>query len=126
MAPRLYKYTEDISHEYHCSNCGYVAMRYSHMIYKFKGEKPFSKPNYNYCPKCGKNMEENKMNVVIQNGTYVCDGNVIIDGVKLPAPPNKCKFRNVTTINNKVYIDGYEFKNGKWRKTLRAWWHLWF
>ena len=66
------------------------------------------------------------MSVSIQNGTYVCDDKVIINGVKLPPLPSRHKFRNVTTINNKVYIDGYEFKNGKWKKTLRAWWHLWF
>jgi ribosomal protein L32 len=49
-----------ISHECHCSNCGYVAMRYSHMIYDFRAGKPFSMPNYNYCPNCGKNMEGTK------------------------------------------------------------------
>lgn len=62
--------------------------------------------------------------ISIQNGTYICDGQVIINGVKLPPLPTG--YRNVTMINNKVYIDGYEFKNGKWKKTLRAWWHLWF
>ena len=66
------------------------------------------------------------INITIQNGVYVCDGEVIINGIKLPAPPSNCRCRSVTTINNKVYIDGYEFKNGKWKKTLRAWWHLWF
>lgn len=66
------------------------------------------------------------MNVTIQNGAYVYNGEVIINGIKLPALPSKCRCNSVTTINNKVYIDGYEFKNGKWKKTLRAWWHLWF
>ena len=64
------------------------------------------------------------MNIVISNGVYVCNGEVIINGIKLPLPPTNCN--NITTINNKVYIDGYEFKNGKWKKTIRAWWHLWF
>lgn len=63
-------------------------------------------------------------NIIIGNGVYVCNGEVIINGIKLPPPPTNCC--NITTINNKVYIDGYEFKNGKWKKTLRAWWHLWF
>lgn len=62
--------------------------------------------------------------ITIQNGTCVCDGQVIINGAKLPPPPTSC--HNITMINDKVYIDGYEFKNGKWKKTLRAWWHLWF
>lgn len=60
------------------------------------------------------------------NYTYICDGEVIVNGIKLPPVPNKYKFHSVTTINDKVYIDGYEFKNGKWKKTLRALWHLWF
>ena len=64
------------------------------------------------------------MSVVIQNGVYVCNGAVIINGIKLPPPPTNC--RNITTIHGKVYIDGYEFKHGEWKKTLRAWWHLWF
>ena len=60
----------------------------------------------------------------IISGSAIIDGTVIVNGVELPPPPTKC--RSITIINNKVYIDGYEFKNGKWKKTLRAWWHLWF
>lgn len=60
----------------------------------------------------------------IISGTVIIDGIVVVDGVQLPPPPTCCN--NTTIINNKVYIDGYEFKNGKWKKTLRAWWHLWF
>ena len=59
----------------------------------------------------------------IISGTAIINGTVIVNGVELPPPPS-C--RSTTTINDKVYIDGYEFKNGKWKKTLRAWWHLWF
>ena len=60
----------------------------------------------------------------IISGPVIIDGIVIVDGVQLPPPPTCCN--NVTIVNNNVYIDGYEFKNGKWKKTLRAWWHLWF
>lgn len=63
-------------------------------------------------------------NIQINNSVAVVGRTVIINGIELPKPPTGCY--NVTTINNKVYIDGYEFKNGAWRKTLRAWWHLWF
>ena len=31
-----------------------------------------------------------------------------------------------TPTEGKVYIDGYEYKKGKWRKTFKALWHLWF
>lgn len=60
----------------------------------------------------------------IISGTAIINGIVIVDGVELPLPPTGC--HNITTIDNKVYIDGYEFKNGKWKRTLRAWWHMWF
>jgi ADP-glucose pyrophosphorylase len=57
-------------------------------------------------------------NAVISSGTVVIGNEVTIDGVKLPPCP--AKGYNSTVINNKVYIDGYEFINGKWKKTLRA------
>ena len=67
-------------------------------------------------------------NIMISKGCVVTtnhdDSLIIVNGIKLPTPPTGC--HSVTNINNKVYIDGYEFKKGKWRKTLRAWWHLWF
>ena len=28
--------------------------------------------------------------------------------------------------DNKVFIDGYELINGKWKRTLKALWHKWF
>lgn len=64
------------------------------------------------------------MNIQI-NGHTIVTGNIVsINGIKLPPAPGKgC---NTTVINNKVFIDGYEFKRGKWRRTLKALWHLWF
>ena len=35
-------------------------------------------------------------------------------------------YKITNDINNKVYIDGYEFKKGKWRKTIKALWYKWF
>ena len=59
------------------------------------------------------------------NDDYIVHGNrVIINGVELPPVPSSGN--NSTVINGKVYIDGYEFKRGKWRRTLSALWHLWF
>lgn len=60
-----------------------------------------------------------------KSGNVVVAGNkVIIDGIPLPAAPTdgRCS----TIIGDKVYIDGYEFKRGKWRKTLKAWWYKHF
>ena len=57
-------------------------------------------------------------NVIIENKT------VYIHGKKLPECP--AKGNSITVINDKVFIDGYEFKKGKWRKTFRAWFHKYF
>ena len=35
----------------------------------------------------------------------------------------KCK---ITVIGDKPYVNGYEFKNGKWRITLKALWYFIF
>lgn len=66
-----------------------------------------------------------KNSVISSNSRVVIVGNeVTINGVRLPPCP--AKGHNLTTINNKVYLNGYEFVNGKWKKTLRALWHKWF
>lgn len=65
------------------------------------------------------------MNEIMNNfGSIIIDGQVYIKGVKVPNPPTNC--RCITITNGKVYIDGYEYKKGKWRRTLKALWHLWF
>lgn len=63
--------------------------------------------------------------VISSNSGVVVIGNeVIIDGAKMPHCPGKG--HNSTIINNKVFLNGYELVNGKWRKTLRALWYKWF
>lgn len=54
------------------------------------------------------------------------NGRVVIDGVELPPCPSKSKWTSSTIIGNKVYLNGYEWKNGKWKRTLSALWHLVF
>ena len=63
-------------------------------------------------------------NSVISSGVVIVGNEVIINGVKMPPCP--VKGHNSTIINNKVYLNGYELVNGKWKKTLRALWHKWF
>ena len=63
-------------------------------------------------------------NSIISSGVVVIGNEVTINGVKMPTCPAKgC---NSTIINNKVYIDGYELVDGKWKRTLKALWHRWF
>lgn len=65
-----------------------------------------------------------KYNIQIGDN-YIVQGNrIIIDGVELPPVPSSG--HSSTVINGKVYIDGYEFKDGRWKRTLKALWHLWF
>ena len=67
---------------------------------------------------------ETNYNIQFSDDCIVYGNRVIINGVELPPVPSSGN--NSTVINGKVYIDGYEFKRGKWRRTLRALWHLWF
>ena len=62
-------------------------------------------------------------NIQVDSGVVVIGNKVTINGVEMPPCPTKGY--NSTIINNKVYIDGYELVNGKWKKTLRALWHKW-
>lgn len=56
----------------------------------------------------------------------IISGNKVwINGKELPPVPVESP-HSITQIDNKVYIDGFEFKNGKWRRTIKAIWHLWF
>ena len=57
----------------------------------------------------------------MNNGVMICHGVVMIDGKRLPPCPTKGN--STTIINRKVYIGGYEFKNGKWKRTLKALWY---
>lgn len=45
------------------------------------------------------------------------DNTVIINGIEYSLPGRGC---NSTIINGKVFINGYELRNGKWKKTIRA------
>jgi hypothetical protein len=58
------------------------------------------------------------------SGTIIANDEIYIGGQKIPDPP--CELNNTTIINNKVYVNGYEYKRGKWKKTLAAWWHKYF
>lgn len=66
-----------------------------------------------------------KNSVISSNSGVVVIGNeVTINGVKMPPCP--AKGHNSTIIDNKVYLNGYELVNGKWKKRLKALWYKWF
>lgn len=60
------------------------------------------------------------------SSTIITGERIIINGIELPPLPNNEKFTNSTIIDGKVYVNGYEFKKGKWKKTFKAWWHKMF
>lgn len=61
----------------------------------------------------------------MNNGTIIANNEIYVGGQKIPMPPHGLN-NVIAIINNKVYIDGYEYKDGKWKKTLAAWWHKYF
>ena len=69
-------------------------------------------------------VNNNNSPISLNTGIVVIGNEVTIDGVKMPPCPGKG--HNSTIINNKVYLNGYELVDGKWKKTLRALWHKWF
>jgi hypothetical protein len=65
----------------------------------------------------------------MQNG-HTCISNstkrsTVVNGVEYKWNDNM-KGNNTTQINGKVYIDGYELKNGEWKRTLKALWYKLF
>ena len=69
------------------------------------------------------------MNIQVSSNSNVVNDSkrkiTIINGIEYPwrkeMTGNSC-----TTINSKVYIDGFELKNGKWERTIKALWYKWF
>ena len=66
------------------------------------------------------NYQKNKFNEIIVNGSKI-----IINNIEYILP-KKCSGNNITSIDDKIYINGYEFKNGKFKKTISALFHKWF
>lgn len=66
--------------------------------------------------------------ICVNNNIYVnIDGDEIrINDKRVSDLPHKSSSINITTINNRVFVNGYEYKDGKWKRTLVALWHLFF
>lgn len=72
-------------------------------------------------------MNKYKNVIMSSSNTQIIGSTVRINGKQLPpAPSSNSSSSSVTVINNKIFINGYEWKDGKWQRTLRALWHLWF
>lgn len=65
-------------------------------------------------------------NVTISNGVILEDNRVTLGGKVLPPLPKKYSSVSLTHINGEIFINGYEWKNNQWKRTLRALWHWFF
>lgn len=63
-------------------------------------------------------------NKIVNSQIMTMDGKMILNGKEIPKPP--VKDNNVTMINGSVFVGGYEYKDGEWKKTLRALFHKYF
>lgn len=50
---------------------------------------------------------------------------VYINGCSYPLP-KKCKGQSISTINGRIFIDGYEFKQSIFKRTLKAFYYKYF
>lgn len=48
-----------------------------------------------------------------------------INGVEFPWR-KEMRGNSCTIIDSRVYIDGFELKSGKWKRTIKALWYKWF
>ena len=50
---------------------------------------------------------------------------IVVNGVTIQNPP-KFKANSVTIVDSRLFVDGYEYINGKWKRTLKALWYKLF
>jgi len=51
---------------------------------------------------------------------------IVINGEEINGFPVGNKHQTVAITAKGIFVNGYEYKNGTWKRTLRALWHLWF
>ena len=56
------------------------------------------------------------------SGIVVIGDRVWINGKELPKAPGNGNSNISVVINNKAYINGYEFVDGEWKRTLKSIW----
>lgn len=68
------------------------------------------------------------INTQIHGDSVMIDSNkriAYVNGEKIKFK-DKMKGTNLTTINGKIYVDGYELVNGKWERTIKSIFYKYF
>lgn len=60
----------------------------------------------------------------ICSGQLIVGEEIIVNEKIIPKPPGNS--HNISIINDRVFANGYEYKNGEWVKTLLAMWNKYF
>lgn len=46
------------------------------------------------------------------------NNDVYVDGKKVEGVPGSANMLNICQVNDKLYVNGYKYVNGKWRRTI--------
>lgn len=61
---------------------------------------------------------------VNQEGTFmsvsIIGNKVFVNGAALPPIPGAKSSVSLSQVGNRLYVNGYEYRNGRWKRTLRA------
>lgn len=60
----------------------------------------------------------------ICSGQLILGKKIIVNGKRIPEPPRDG--HNISIINDRVFANGYEYKDGEWVKTFSGIWHKYF
>lgn len=71
---------------------------------------------------CGGNLVINGSNKITSDGIIISGRKIYVNGKEYDIPEH-IKCHSTSMIDGKIYIDGYEFKDGKWKRTLASIWN---
>lgn len=67
---------------------------------------------------------------VNQEGAFmnvnIIGNKVFVNGSPLPPVPDAKSSVSLSQVGNRLYVNGYEYRNGRWKRTLRAILHALF
>lgn len=67
---------------------------------------------------------------VNQEGAFmnvnIIGNKVFVNGSPLPPIPGTKSSVSLSQVGNRLYVNGYEYRNGRWKRTLRAIIHVLF